>query len=79
MVNVPILGSIVEVFTVQQLTVDEGTYQADVSTPVITGLDDEDLQTALNEKYMKENKELFRAIRKRDCRAGGTWRRSSRC
>ena len=79
MVNVPILGSIVEVFTVQQLTVDEGTYQADVSTPVITGLDDEDLQTSLNEKYMKENKELFRAIRKRDCRAGGTWRWSSRC
>lgn len=64
MVNVPILGSIVEVFTVQQLTVDEGTYQADVSTPVITGLDDEDLQTALNEKYLKENKELFEQFEK---------------
>ena len=64
MVNVPILGSIVEVFTVQQLTVDEGTYQADVSTPVITGLDDEDLQTSLNEKYLKENKELFEQFEK---------------
>lgn len=59
MVNVPVLGSIVEVLTVQQLVVDEGTYQADVSTPVISGLENEELQAALNEKYMKENKELF--------------------
>jgi len=44
---------------VQHLTVDEGNYQADVSTPVITGLEDEELQAGLNEKYMTENKELF--------------------
>ena len=30
MANVPILGAIVEVFTAQQLTVDEKTYQANV-------------------------------------------------
>lgn len=64
MVNVPILGSIVEVFTVQQLTVDEGTYQADVSTPGITGLEDEELQATLNEKYAVENKELFEKFEK---------------
>lgn len=64
MVNVPILGSIVEVFTVQQLTVDEGTYQADVSTPGITGLEDEELQAALNEKYAVENRELFEKFEK---------------
>lgn len=59
MVNVPILGSIVQVLTVQQMKVDEGTYQADVATPGINGLEDENLQTALNDKYMAENKELF--------------------
>ena len=64
MVNVPILGSIVEVFTVQQLTVDEGTYQADVSTPGITGLEDEELQATLNEKYAVENRELFEKFEK---------------
>lgn len=64
MVNMPILGSIVEVFTVQQLTVDEDTYQADVTTPVITGLEDEELQAALNEKYAVENKELFEQFEK---------------
>ncbi|MCM3638388.1 DUF3298 and DUF4163 domain-containing protein [Sporosarcina luteola] len=64
MVNVPLLGSIVEVFTVQQLKVDEGTYQADVYTPIITGLENEELQAALNEKYVKENKELFEQFEK---------------
>lgn len=64
MVNMPILGSIVEVFTLQQLTVDEDTYQADVTTPVITGLEDEELQAALNEKYAVENKELFEQFEK---------------
>ncbi|WP_339253332.1 DUF3298 domain-containing protein [Sporosarcina sp. FSL W8-0480] len=59
MVNVPILGSIVQVLTVQQMKVDEGTYQADLATPGINGLEDENLQTALNDKYMAENKELF--------------------
>lgn len=59
MVNVPVLGTIVEVFTVQQLAVDEDHYQADVKTPAIDGLSDKDLQAALNEKYITENKALF--------------------
>ena len=59
MANVPVLGSIVEVFTVQQLTVDEKTYQANLNTPAVVGLDDERLQSLLNEKYIEENKALF--------------------
>ena len=37
MVNVPILGSIVEVFTFQQLTVDEGTYRLTSRHPSLPG------------------------------------------
>ncbi|WP_438313405.1 DUF3298 domain-containing protein [Sporosarcina sp. FA9] len=59
MANVPVLGSIVEAFTVQQLTVDDETYQANLNTPAVVGLDDEQLQSMLNEKYIKENKALF--------------------
>jgi len=59
MANVPILGAIVDVFTAQQLTVDENTYQANVATPEIDGLTDEGLQASLNEKYLEENKMLF--------------------
>ena len=59
MANVPLLGAIVDVFTAQQLTVDEKTYQANVATPAIEGLADEGLQASLNEKYLEENKLLF--------------------
>ena len=59
MANIPVLGSIVEVFTVQKLALDENTYQADLATPAIDGLENEGLQTSLNEKYIEENKALF--------------------
>lgn len=62
--NVPLLGSIVQVLTVQELTIDEKTYQANVKTPVIEGLEDETLQSALNEKYIEENKLLFEQFQK---------------
>lgn len=59
MANIPVLGSIVEVFTVQKLALDENTYQADLATPAIDGLENEGLQTSLNDKYIEENKALF--------------------
>ncbi|MEK4023168.1 DUF3298 and DUF4163 domain-containing protein [Sporosarcina sp. FSL W7-1283] len=64
MVNVPVLGSIVEVFTVQNLTLDEDAYQADLSAPAINGLENEGLQTSLNKKYIEENKELYKQFEK---------------
>ncbi len=59
MANIPVLGSIVEVLTVQKLTLDEKTYQADLATPAINGLENEKLQASLNEKYIEENKARF--------------------
>lgn len=59
MVNIPILGAIVDVFTVQKLTLDEKTYQADLAAPAINGLENEGLQASLNEKYIEENKGRF--------------------
>lgn len=59
MVNIPVLGAIVEVFTVQKLALDEETYQADLATPAIIGLENEELQASLNEKYIVENKARF--------------------
>lgn len=64
MVNVPILGSLVEVITVQQIKVDKGTYQADLNTPALAGLNNPELQTALNEKYIAENKALYEQFEK---------------
>lgn len=60
MANVPGLGAIVNVLTVQQLTMDKETYQANLDVPAIEGLEDEGLQASLNEKYLEENKVLFK-------------------
>lgn len=59
MINIPVIGSVIEVLTVQRLTIDEDTYQADLQTPAIQGLENNELQTALNEKYLEENQALF--------------------
>ncbi|MHA0856519.1 anti-sigma-V factor rsiV [Paenibacillus sp. CMAA1364] len=59
MANIPGLGAIVEVFTVQKLAIDDKTYQADLDTPAIEGLDNKDLQASLNSKYIEENRALF--------------------
>ncbi|WP_025783395.1 anti-sigma-V factor rsiV [Sporosarcina sp. D27] len=61
--NIPVLGSIVEVFTIETLTMDRETYQANLKTPAISGLEDEELQASLNEKYIEENKELFKQFK----------------
>ncbi len=77
MANVPLLGAIVDVFTAQQLTVDEKTYQANVATPAIEGLADEGLQASLNEKYLEENKLLFEQFQQDACGIEkGRWRSS---
>lgn len=57
--NVPILGSIVQVLTVHEIVFNEERFSANLATPTITGLADEELQASLNEKYLTENKALF--------------------
>ncbi|WP_040285210.1 RsiV family protein [Sporosarcina koreensis] len=63
LVKIPVLGPFVEVLTVQTLTMDEETYQANLETPAISGLENEGLQSALNDKYIEENKELFKQFK----------------
>lgn len=57
--GIPVLGSIVKVLTVQTLKVDEEKFQANLETPAIEGLENEQLQHMLNEKYIEENKALY--------------------
>jgi len=59
LVNIPVLGSIVQVFTIETLTMEKDTYQANMKTPAIDGLENNELQTSLNEKYIEENQALF--------------------
>lgn len=62
--NIPVLGKLVEVVTFRQFDFNEDTYNAQINTPVIEGLENKDLQNALNEKYLAENKALYDAFQK---------------
>jgi len=57
--KVPIVGSIVNVLTFREYTVNENTFNANIKVPAIQGLEDKSLENSLNEKYFAENKELY--------------------
>jgi hypothetical protein len=59
MADVPGLKNVVKVLTFREFKVDEGTYHADIKAPAITNLDNKELQSTLNQKYLKESKELY--------------------
>ncbi|USL41279.1 RsiV family protein [Priestia megaterium] len=59
MVKIPVLGKVVEVITFDELKQEEKHSRIDVKTPSISGLQNKGLQTSLNEKYVKENKQLY--------------------
>lgn len=57
--DIPVLGRIVRVLTFKEYKFNEKTYDINIETPAIEGLENKDLQKTLNEKYLKENKELY--------------------
>lgn len=63
MMHIPILGNIVEVVTIEKLSLHEKTYDATLSSPSIQGLEDKDLEASLNELYLEENKALFKEFK----------------
>ncbi len=58
-VKVPVLRNIVSVFTFTEFKMKEETYNAEIEVPAIDNLDNESLQTTLNEKYLEESKALY--------------------
>lgn len=64
MTDVPVIGDIVRVLNFNQYKYDEGTYNADIKTPIIEGIQDTDLQKSLNSKYIEENRTLFEQFEK---------------
>lgn len=57
--NVPLVGSLVNVLTFTEFTVNEETAQANIKVPAITNMDNKALETAINNKYLEENKKLY--------------------
>lgn len=59
MLKVPLVGSIIEVLTFREYTLNEDTFNANIKVPAIIGLENQDLENSLNEKYLKENEKLY--------------------
>lgn len=57
--EMPVVGSIVKVLTFTEYKVDKEKYQADIKVPAVSELENEDLAQSLNDKYLKEGKQLY--------------------
>lgn len=59
--DVPVLGKVVNLITFREFKVDEGTYKADYTSPEVN-LENKELANSLNEKYLKENEQLYQGF-----------------
>jgi hypothetical protein len=57
--QIPVVGNVVSVFTFVEFKVDEKEHQATIKVPAVSNLEDKELEKSLNEKYLKENKQLY--------------------
>lgn len=57
--EVPGVGNVIKVLTFRGYTLNENNFQADLKVPIIDGLENKALESALNEKYLEENKKLY--------------------
>ncbi|MHC0038865.1 anti-sigma-V factor RsiV [Pseudoneobacillus sp. C159] len=62
MEEVPVIKNVVKVLTFREFKVDEDTYHANIKVPEIKKLDNQELQSMLNEKYLNESKELYKSF-----------------
>lgn len=57
--KVPVIKSLVHVFTFREYKQSEGTFTVDIKVPSLDGLENKSLQSRLNQKYLEENRKLY--------------------
>ncbi len=62
--KVPVVGEIVKVLKFKEFNMDENGYHADIEVPKLDGLENKELESSLNEKYLEENNELYNQFMK---------------
>ncbi len=55
----PVPDKIITVSTFKQLTIEEETFNADIRIPLISGLENKELENSLNEKYLVEGTKIY--------------------
>ena len=57
--KIPVVEGMVKVLQFRNFKIDEDSYNVDIKIPQIDGLGNKQLESALNQKYMEENKKLY--------------------
>lgn len=57
--DVPVIGNVIKVMTFVEFKIEDEKHHANIKVPSISNLKDQDLEKSLNEKYLKENKQLY--------------------
>ncbi|MGV3464385.1 MAG: DUF3298 domain-containing protein [Heyndrickxia sp.] len=62
--DIPVVGNVVKVFTFKEFLVDDKNYNAHIKTPGIKNLENKGLENSLNQKYVDENRKLYKDFKK---------------
>lgn len=57
--DIPVINKVAKILTFREYKVKEKTYDADIKVPHIKGLNDNKLESKLNEKYIEDGKKLY--------------------
>ena len=55
----PVTDKVITVSTGKQFTIEEETFNADIRIPLISGLENKELENSLNEKYLAEGTKVY--------------------
>ncbi|PKR84216.1 DUF3298 and DUF4163 domain-containing protein [Heyndrickxia camelliae] len=58
--DIPVIRNVVKVFTFKEFNVDDKNYNANLKTPGIKNLENKGLENSLNQKYIDENRKLYK-------------------
>ncbi|PKG21891.1 RsiV family protein [Niallia nealsonii] len=64
LLDLPVVGGFVKIITVEEWKEEDKNNSADIKIPGLSGLENKGLQTSLNEKYLVENKTLYKKFAK---------------
>ncbi|OEH94289.1 DUF3298 and DUF4163 domain-containing protein [Bacillus solimangrovi] len=59
MSKVPVVGSLIDVLTIREFTIDEDERIANIEVPAVENLEDKTLENSLNSKYLEEAKQRY--------------------
>lgn len=60
MSRIPVIGKIVKAITFIEIKEEKDQSSIDVKTPALSGLSNKELENSINQKYLKESKQLYK-------------------